>query len=410
MWQFISVFIAFLTIPILLKFKMKLSYVLIITALFLGIISGIGVQKLSSSFISVFTDTASLNTILTVMMVGILGGVMKKYDFLEKIVESLQNLIKTRKNILMIIPAMIGVLQIPGGAMLSAPFVDDIGEELEIKRSKRVAINLIFRHISMFFLPYSVHLLIIISTFPQLELSKLILQNLAIVTSTVIFGYLLYLRGVKEIKTEVRKDTGKNLLNLAVYTMPIYISVIINVITGWPFYITLIASVIVVYIVGNKKDFLKVVFKSINIHTILSIIAVILMKFIILNMDQLLELFNSLFARTNNLFSILLVLFASGLFFGMMTGNNTPPLAIMLPMIAQLNPSTEMLYVYTYFAGAAAFLGYFFSPLHLCQIFSLDIIGVSTGELYKEYSPYAALMLIALFATTYLIKWIWLLI
>lgn len=408
MWQLFAVFIAFLAIPILLKFKIKLSYVLIITALFLGIISGIGMQKLFLSLTNVFTDIASLNTILTVMMVGILGGVMKQYGFLDKIVESLQKLIRNRKNILMIIPAMIGVLQIPGGAMLSAPFVNDIGKDLGIKRTKRAAINLIFRHISMFFLPYSIHLLIIISTFPQLELSKLVLQNSGIIASMIIIGYFLYLREAKEVKAEVRKDAEKNLLNLAIYTMPIYISVIINVITGWPFYITLIASVIVVYIIGDKKDFLKVVLKSINGHIVLTITAVMLMKFVILNMDQLLELFDSLFSGTDNFFSILLVLFSSGLFFGMITGNNAPPLAIMLPMIARLNPSIEMLYVYTYFAGAASFLGYYFSPLHLCQIFTLDIVGVTTGELYNEYRLYAVLMLIALFGTTYMVKWIWL--
>lgn len=404
MWQLMAVFISFLMIPLLIRLKVKLSYTLTITGLFLGIISGIGFEKFIGSIASLVTDQSSLNTILTVMMVSILGGLMKEYGFLDKIVEYLQQLIKDKKNILMIVPAMIGVLTIPGGAMLSAPFVYDIGEELDVKPSKRAAINLVFRHLSMFILPYSTAILLVVSAFPELDVLKFVGLNLIFVAAIVIIGNFVLLRDVESQKSESRKDIGKNLLNLALYTSPIYICVIVNAITGWPFYVTLFASVLIVYIVGNKKDFLKVAIKSLNWQTVLTIAAVLLMKAVILNMEDLLGLFNLLFSKTNNFFSVLLVLFVSGLFFGLITGSNMPPMAIMLPMIAQLNPSSEMLYVYIYFATASSFFGYYFSPLHLCQLFTLDIMKVSPGELYKEYRPYAGLLLVALFVSTYVVR------
>ncbi|MBZ2174998.1 DUF401 family protein [Schnuerera sp. xch1] len=52
----------------------------------------------------------------------------------------------------MIIPAMIGVLIISGGALLSAPFIYNLGEEMELSPPRRAAINLVFRHIAMFFI------------------------------------------------------------------------------------------------------------------------------------------------------------------------------------------------------------------------------------------------------------------
>jgi len=404
MWQLIAVLIAFGAIPILTRFKVKLSYTLCITALILGLISGIGTGKLLSSMVGVFTQKASLNTVLTVMMVSILGGLMKKYGFLDNIVNHLQLLIRSKKNILMIVPAMIGLLAIPGGAMLSAPFVNDIGEELEINPPRRAAINLVFRHVFMSVLPYSTTLLFTIATFPNLSTITLVGINLLFSIVMLILGNIVYMKDVKSVKGEPRKDIGKNLLSLALYTSPIYMAVILNVILGWPFYITLIASVFIVYIIGDKKDFLKVTIESINWQTVLMIVAVMFMKNIILNMDQLLEIFRMLFAKTDSFFSTLVVLFISALFFGLITGNSMPSLAMVFPMIIQLNPSQEMLYIYIYFASAISFMGYYFSPLHLCQLFTIDIIGVSSADMYKEYRPYIVLLVIALFITTYGLK------
>ena len=97
----------------------------------------------------------------------------------------------------MIIPAMIGILIIPGGALLSAPFVNNIGEEMKIRPSRRAAINLVFRHLAMFLLPYSTSLLVVSATLPELNIFKLILFNLFFVIAIIILGYFFFFEGCK---------------------------------------------------------------------------------------------------------------------------------------------------------------------------------------------------------------------
>lgn len=404
MYQLLVVIISFSLIPVLIKKKFKLSYTLLITAGILAIFSKIGVKSALDSILNVFLNSPSRSTILTVMMISILGGLMGHYKILEGIVESLEKVIKNKKNILMIIPAFIGLLVIPGGALLSAPFINNLGEELKITPPKRAAINLIFRHIAMYIMPFSTGLLIVASSFPNLSIGKIILYNMLFVSLIVITGYLLFIKDIKVDIVTKRENLGRNLIKLGILTSPIYIPVIISLSTGLPFYVTLLISIVVVYILGNKEDFIKTLVKSISWHTILTMIAILIIKEIILNMDSLLEIFMTMFSNNDNIFYTLLIFFVTSLFFGFITGNQGASLAIILPMISQLNVSNDMLYIYIYFAYVSAFMGYYFSPLHLCQAFTVELMGVNTVDLYKEYKYYAPIMFVILIGTFFFLR------
>lgn len=401
MGQILIVIISFILIPILIRLKFKLSYALLISSAVLGILSGGGIQTIIDSVVDVFVDSSSLTTILSVAMVSILGGLMKQYKILEKIVDSMLQVINNKKVILMIIPAMIGLLVVPGGALLSAPFVNKLGEDIKITTARRSAINLVFRHAGILLLPYSTSLLIVAGTLPQVSIPRVLFLNLLFVLAIYISGYFLYLRDIKVEETVIEtKNLGKNILNLLFYTSPVYISVIIYALTGLPFYITLIASVVMVYFIGNKEDFLKHTISSFDFDTVLAVIAILFMKGIIIDMDGLVTLFNELFFRSDSLLSIMLVLLVSSSFFGLISGSQLTALAVVLPMISQLNIGIDELNIYTFFIFGASFLGYYFSPLHLCQVFTVQHMKAATGDLYKEYKllfPILLLVLIVIF-------------
>ena len=394
MYQLITAVLAFMIIPILIKLKVKLGYSILLTSVVLGIVSGIGFQGFSGAVLDVFTQMSSLNTILVVTMVSILGGVMKHYQILDIIVETMQKLIGSKRNIITIIPAMIGVLIIPGGAILSAPFVKKIGGEINLSPARRAVINLVFRHIAMFLLPYSTSILIVTSIMPDISVPLLIGLNFFFVVSIVAAGYLMFLR---DIDLGDRKAKGRNFNNfkkLAIYTSPIYVCVIITGITGIPFYISMLSSLLIVYILGDKKAFLINAVKSINVNIVLTVTAVLIMQNIIMEMSEMLTIFNNIFEASSSMISILFVLLLTSTFFGFITGYQVAAMAITLPLIAQLNVSYQMMHLYVFIATACSFVGYFFSPLHLCQAFTTQIMGVTTIELYKEYKFFAPVLVL----------------
>lgn len=405
MIQLAAVIISFMMIPVLGRLKIKLSYTLFISSIMLGLISGIGFKGTLGTLLSVFIKQSSLNTILTVLMVSILGGLMKHYKILDKIVAAILLVVPDKRIILMIIPALVGVLIIPGGALLSVPFIYNLGEEMNIPKPRRAAINLVFRHIAMFVMPYSTGLLVISASIPGISILRLVLLNMFYVVPMIVVGYYFYIRDIKSEKITVsRHNLGKNILNIALYTMPFYICVILNAITGWPFYLTMLSSIISVYFLSNKKNFVKTTINSINWHTVLIIVAILIIKETILKMNDLLFIFNSMFNVNSTMISNMLIFLTASVFFGIVTGNQAAALAIILPMVAQLQVSEEMLYIYLYFSFSCAFIGYFFSPIHLCQAFTVQHMNTTTIELLKQYKYFIPTMLLALFSSVFIMR------
>ena len=400
MGQLISTILSFMFIPILIKRKVKLSRAILATSLLLGILSGIGVQAVVETVLGVFVNPFSRDTILTVLMISILGGLMRHYGILDRIVDTMFKIINNKKIMLMMIPSLIGVLIIPGGAILSAPFIYDIGEELKIPKPRRAAINLIFRHVAMLILPFSSTLLFVRSSLPELNIYKVVMLNLIFIVSALSMAYFLYLKDVKVEHHDRSKDIWKSMMRLAVLTSPIYLPVIINIMTGISFYLTMIASIIIVYLLGDKRDFLKVGKESLNWNTVITVIAVLIMKNIILNMEDMLSVVEGIFIGINNDILVLSILMVVSIFFGVITGYSTTGLAVTLPMVSMMNLPMDRLYIYVYFLIGSAFIGYYFSPLHLCQAFTLQEMRVSTAELYKEYKIYALFLVILLIITT----------
>lgn len=396
MYQLIALVLTFMLIPILIRLKVKLGYAILTTAMVLGVVSGIGISSFFDAVSGVFTSQSSQNTILVVTMVSILGGVMKHYGILDVIVDTMQKVIGSKRNIITIIPAMVGILTIPGGALLSAPFVNQIGEEIDLSPPRRAAINLVFRHLAMFIMPFSTSILIVPTILPNISIPFMILLNSVFVAGIVISGYFMFLRDIRLVKAEAKERTLKNVLRLFIYISPIYACVIITAITGMPFYLSMFASLLIVYILGDKKDFLKTMVRSINYKIVITVASVLIMQSTIMKMTEMLEIFNSIFQASDNFFTVMLILLVTSTFFGFMTGYKVAALAITLPLIAQLNVSYEMVHIYVYIATGCAFIGYFFSPLHLCQAFTVQIMGVSTLDLYKEYRFYAPILILIL--------------
>ncbi len=391
MKQFIITILAFMIIPILVRREVRLSYTIAITALVLGLFSGIGLEVFLDRLLGIFTGSSSRDTILTVLMISILGGLMRHYKILDQIVELMMKMVSNKKLILMLLPSLIGILIIPGGAILSAPFIYKLGEELDIAKPRRAAINLIFRHVAMFIFPFSSMLLFVRSSIPGIDIYRVIRLNLIFILGLLSIGYFLYIRDIEGQKTGKSENLLENISRLLVLTLPIYLPVIINMITGLDFYLTMFFSILLVYILGDKKNFLKVSYESMSWNTVLTVASVLLMKDIILEMDGLLGMIDGIFISLNNQILILFILIGVSIFFGMITGYSSMGLAVTIPIVLMMGLGERELYQYLYFLIGSGFLGYFFSPIHLCQLLTVQEMGVSTGELYKEYRPYILL-------------------
>ncbi|MFY9612070.1 MAG: DUF401 family protein, partial [Tissierellaceae bacterium] len=116
MREFLAILVSFATIPVLSRRKVSLGISLIICAFVLSLLSGLGVFTYFEAAYQTLTDVARVQQYIVVLEISILGALLKKYNFIDKIVDSLTKVVKNIRIIIMFIPALIGFLVVPGGA------------------------------------------------------------------------------------------------------------------------------------------------------------------------------------------------------------------------------------------------------------------------------------------------------
>ena len=393
MREFIAVLVSFTSIPLLTRRKVSIGFAIWICALILTIISGLGIFTFFEVLIQTLTDLNRIKQYIIIIQIGILGVLLKKYNFIDEIVDSLMKVVKNIRIILMFIPLLIGLLVVPGGAIISAPFIDKLGEDYSIPKTNRGIINLVYRHIPMHIMPYSNGLLITALLVPQVSIYSVIGFNLIFVTIYMILGYFFYIRKIEKTKIESTEPILPNLIKLLKYTSPIYLAVILNLLFGIPFYIGLLGNFAAVYILNPSKEFFKDIANGFNLKVLLSIIGVYLIQNTMTRMDYLNDFLLQIFSNTN---TIMIGIIVTSLFFGITTGLSYSSLGVVLPILTQLSISHNQLILFTHFAFAWGFVGYFFSPLHLCQLFTCEYLGIKTSDLYRGYSKFIISLFIAL--------------
>ena len=243
MREFLAILVSFATIPVLSRRKISLGISLIICAFVLSLLSGLGVFTYFEAAYQTLTDVARVQQYIVVLEISILGALLKKYNFIDKIVDSLTKVVKNIRIIIMFIPALIGFLVVPGGAIISAPFIDKIGDDYSIPKTNRGIMNLIFRHIAMLMMPYSNGLLIT-ALFTPISIYKVIGLNLVFMAIYIFLGYMLQVRKVEMV--EIKSDDLYHKPNqaLKIYITYIY-SGILNLLFNIPFYIGMLANFLV---------------------------------------------------------------------------------------------------------------------------------------------------------------------
>lgn len=154
MYELVVIFITLALLGVLLRFKVKLGQSMILSALVLGVFlkvtpSGFG-QTVAAEWadkpISQTTGYLFITLSALLSLVNIFGHAMNHTGVSGRLLPSIHGLFRSRRAALAGIPLMMGMLPTPGGIMLSAPMVRQLGDQIGIDRNRQAALNYLFRH------------------------------------------------------------------------------------------------------------------------------------------------------------------------------------------------------------------------------------------------------------------------
>jgi integral membrane protein (TIGR00529 family) len=345
----------------------------------------------------IVTTTSPLTISLVVASFGImlLSLLYKETKLIDVLSESLSKLINNSKLLVSLLPAVIGLLPVGGGALMSAPLVEAETEKLGLKEDKKTYVNLWFRHTIFPVYPVST-VLILTATLTGLALTSIILRQIPVVISMIVIGYFIGLR--KTAKPEDRSDRTSHsaeLKRLVVTFSPILATIVTVILLGIDVSIAAFIGVIILLII--TKPSAKTVMKPLRGWAIWGIVLAAYGAFLLRNATDAIgisQIFSPLV--TNGNVDIIVLLTVIPAFLGAITGSPSGGIAITYSILAGVVSFTpanaSLLYI-------SSFLGYIVAPTHLCLIFTAEYFKCPLKKLYRYILP----SLIVTFATGILV-------
>lgn len=407
MTQIIGILLAFSLIIILVNKKVSLGYALIVGSIIVGIFSGLGFLGISKTFFSAIIDPVTIRLVVVLALIGVLGSTMQKLNVLNRLVSSLNKLLKSPKLTISVIPSIMGTLLVTGGAVMAAPLVDEIGEDLNLSKSKKAAINLIFRHSWYFIYPLMPTFILMAET-ASINKFDIIKLQWPLTLAMIVSGYLLWIHPAKikdNIKDKLTKEKASkaDIRQLIISSSPLWVSLSLALIleqvnfvtlglsagaakllTQMAFPIALCLGILIALVIGDKaeKSITQTILKGISPSIILSGIGIMIFKAMVGKLTVLNDLVIHFLDTGIPLFVIFITLpWLTGFLSASATSAIGITLPLLLPALA-LSPNPIPLVMLMY---CSAFIGYLISPLHLCQVLTLEYFKVKISELYKEY-------------------------
>lgn len=389
---------------VFLRLRFNLSLSIFLVSVLSIVFFQINLNEAFISSVNILIEERTLQLYLIIILVIYISSVQRLKGMFDLLIKSLTNLISDKKIVSQLIPAFIGLLPMPGGALFSAPLVDVSLKDLKIDIEFKTFINYWFRHVWEFVWPIYAGLLFFHSL-SGISLKRIIILQMPFSVLNILSGVIMtqfYFRKHK-IQGKYRKKRIafiKNLINIFESMWPIILVILMFFIFSTPLHLGLLVTSLLLSIVKKVrlKDLKDIFFskKMLDIIVLITIVMIFQQMVKMSNISEGLLLFNP------STFIIVLICFFISFSMGFLTGVNTAFIVIafpiLAPLISQLSViSYESISIYIYVTG---FAGILLSPVHLCLVLTNDYFKSNLLKVYKYLAPPVIILII--FATVLL--------
>jgi len=135
-----------------------------------------------------------------------LSSQMDRSGVMKELVVAIRERVSHRMS-MAVLPAVIGLLPMPGGAIFSAPLVDSCDSEKNISPDLKTQINFWFRHVWEYWWPLYPGILLTVEIC-RVSLWQIMLIQFPITLFTIAVGYFWFLRRVPHEKNIIKVQSS----------------------------------------------------------------------------------------------------------------------------------------------------------------------------------------------------------
>jgi len=412
--------LVFFLVLALIRKKFSLGNAFMLGSLCLGLMFTMPPGQLAMAFIRSAIDPKTIALAAVVTLILVLSQSMEQAGQLQRLLAHFHGLLSTPRLNLVLFPALIGLLRMPGGAVFSAPMVKELGAKSGLSDAKLSFINYWFRHIWEYWWPLypGILLMAAIANIPLVDFIP-VLGPFTLIAFLCGYGVLKRAETDRPLNSE--ENGRKKILPLLHGLLPILLVIVVGIglgvaISRWApqCRIAKEAGLVVALLLAIGKIYLDGGFKGTSlIKTIFDrdLAMMIYMVFAILIFKGVMEDSRAVNCITGELhrLSIPLVLivaflpFMIGAISGITIAFVGSAFPILIPLIHAADPSGFMP-AYLMLAMVGGFTGVLISPVHLCLILSNGYFGAKPGDVYRYLAPACLRLVAAGYAVFWILK------
>lgn len=400
MTQAIGLLLSLALIVVAVMKRVNYGLALLMGAVTLGLFSPLSPQRFADVFTSALTDMTTLDLVLIVSLIPILAHCMKETGMLDNLIKSVKSVLSSRA-VLIFLPALMGALPMAGGALLSAPLIDDEARRLNLSGEETSFINVWFRHWLWFIYPLSPPL-ILAASLTGVSLYSLILIQFPPMLLYLFLGHLVSIRRIEDRRGGEKHRDAKTLLSILVNMSPIVLVVLLNIL-GVDMAVALAMGVAFVLVVNRAKPrrAATLLRRGFDWRLPFAIIGVMCFRYM-MEASGVVSTLLPYIEATGLPTTLLLIAIAWTL--GLATAMPTVGIAIIIPiaivMAGNLSPIlTSVIYLTMIFS-------YLISPMHLCLILTVEYYKARLHTVYQKMIPAVVAAYLAFLAFASIIqKW-----
>lgn len=355
---------------------------MVVGALALGGLA-LPVRELGQAFLSVWVSPSVLLLALAMTTIPLIGGALVESGQMEKLLAGLPG---GRRAAYALAPAILGMLPMPGGALLSAPLVERAGGS---SPEVRAAANVWFRHTLHSIYPLS-PALITGAALAGLDVWGVIPYQFPAVFLLAILGYFAFLRRVSgQVDTSAPRSARNVIVPLGILFVAPALDLVLKRVAPIPVpELATVAGVTASLALAGKvsvPSFLAIARREKPWRFGLIVIGV----FTYLAVFQRSGLPEHIAAL--DLPPEVLCL-GVGWLLGFATGRQQAAVSLVIPIYTgSYGAMAPWAFAVTYFAS---YLGYLLSPLHPCLTVSAEYVGTSLGATWRRLVVPSAIALV----------------
>lgn len=385
----------------LLRKRVQIGHAMLAGAIILFLIASPTWGKASTALQSTLLQTSTWEVMLAMFFVMCLEHLLRTSGTIEGFMSAMKTMLRSDRVLLALMPAFLGLLPSLGGAIFSAPMVEQASKKYPLTPENKVTINYWFRHIWEFANPI-VPALILGSQISAIPLGSLVTHLGGYAFLAFIIGWIFLLSGKKfrlqkQIANQTTQEVCVSMETTLGESSPIkstsfairYIllalgPIIVNIILVVSFHLSaaismglVVFGMVLILRLRVNQVFLMLT-DSFDKKLLWGIFSIMLFQHT-LTASGLVQELVALLQGTNLPIAIMMGL--SALMVGILTGSPQGVVAIVFPIGAVLAPGSINAATTAYIMGIA---GAMLSPAHLCLIVSGEYFK---ADIFKTLGP-----------------------